>query len=71
MSQTKGFMGADIEAVCREATMLAIREFLDNRLKRVHPSDEKNPKLEIRMKHFQESIRKIKEGRKRGLRENL
>ena len=70
VSQTKGFAGADVEAVCREATMLAIREFLDNRSNRAHPFGEQNPKLEIRMKHFQESVRKIKD-RKRGLNEKL
>jgi transitional endoplasmic reticulum ATPase len=68
VSQTKGFAGADVEAVCREATMLAIKEFLDNRSNRARPSGEQNPKLEIRMKHFRESVRKIK-GRKRGLNE--
>jgi len=71
VSQTKGFVGADIEAVCKQATMLAIREFLDSRSNSVHLSDGKNLKLEIRMKHFRESVRKIKEGRKKGFGEKL
>ncbi|MCS7121167.1 MAG: CDC48 family AAA ATPase [Archaeoglobaceae archaeon] len=43
---TEGYVGADIEAVCREAVMLAIRENM---------SIEK-----IEMRHFMESLRKVK-----------
>ena len=71
VSQTSGFVGADIESVCRKATMLAIREYLDRHHNHIHHTPEKNPKLEIRMEHFQESIRKIIENRKSDLSENL
>ena len=40
---TDGYVGADIEAICREAGMLALRE----------------GKTKIEMKHFNEAIKKI------------
>ena len=51
--QTEGFVGADIEAICRQASMLAIREFV-----------EKNPEatgygsFRIAKSHFEEAITK-------------
>ena len=43
---TEGFVGADIEAVCREAVMLTLRENLDSN--------------QVDMKHFKEAMRKVK-----------
>ncbi|MCS7119141.1 MAG: CDC48 family AAA ATPase [Archaeoglobaceae archaeon] len=43
---TEGYVGADLEAICREAVMLGIRE---------NPNTEK-----VEMKHFYEAIKKIK-----------
>lgn len=43
--KTKGYSGADIEAICREAAMVSLRESID--------SDK------VSMKHFEEALKKI------------
>jgi transitional endoplasmic reticulum ATPase len=44
--RTEGFVGADIEAVCREAVMLTLRESLESE--------------RVDMKHFKEAMKKVK-----------
>jgi transitional endoplasmic reticulum ATPase len=44
--RTEGFVGADIEAVCREAVMLTLRESLESE--------------NVDMKHFKEAMKKVK-----------
>jgi len=51
--KTEGYTGADIEAICNEATMLAIREFINSGKK-----DYKEAK--ITMKHFEEALKRIR-----------
>ncbi len=49
--ETEGFTGADIEAVCREAAMNALRE-----------AKAKGKEVkEVKKKHFEEAIKKVKE----------
>lgn len=45
IEQTEGYVGADIESMVREAAMLALREDKDC--------------LEVKMKHFEEAIKKV------------
>ena len=44
--RTKGFVGADIEAVCREAVMLTLRDSLEA--------------VNVNMKHFKDAMKKVK-----------
>jgi len=57
VAETEGYMGSDIEAICREATMLAIRNFLNTSIKRKEAKG-KPSKLKITMSDFQEAIKK-------------
>ena len=53
--KTEGYTGADIEAVCNEATILAVREFIQSGK---NPDEPKDAKIE--MKHFEEALKKVK-----------
>jgi transitional endoplasmic reticulum ATPase len=55
-------MGSDIEAVCREATMLAIRKYIKNHEER--ETSEKSPKFHVTMEDFEQAIKRIKEYQK-------
>lgn len=52
VAATQGAVGADIEGVCRQAALLAIREFLEE-----YPSGEPPERLVIAMRHFDAAIR--------------
>ncbi|MEM3004434.1 MAG: CDC48 family AAA ATPase, partial [Candidatus Bathyarchaeia archaeon] len=54
--KTENYVGADIEAICREASMLAIREYL----KGSGEKKEERPSFQLRMKHFEEALGKVK-----------
>jgi transitional endoplasmic reticulum ATPase len=62
VEQTEGYTGADIEAVCREATMRAIRRFLNVSTKQ--ESQRKHPKLVVTVEDMQEAIKKMNERKK-------
>ena len=49
---TEGLVGADLEALCRQASMLAIREFVD-----ADPQAVDYEAFKIRMGHFREALR--------------
>lgn len=54
---TEGFSGADIAAVCNEAVMLSIREYVSSG---GTDNAEKIKKNKVSMKHFQKAIQKVK-----------
>jgi len=43
--RTEGYVGADIEAVCREAAILALRENIASKI--------------VEMRHFEEALKKV------------
>ncbi len=51
--RTHGLMGADIESICRNASMLAIREFLEAHTEEVTPDP---TELRISVRHFEEAF---------------
>jgi len=59
--ETEGCTGADIEAICREATMRTIRRHLNNLIKQ---ESRKPPKLEVTMDDLREAIGKMEERKK-------
>jgi transitional endoplasmic reticulum ATPase len=61
--RTDGYTGADIAAVCNEAVMLAIREYVAEGRKMDRKSMEKD--LKLRAKHFDEALKKLKPMSKR------
>ncbi len=59
VEMTEGYVGADIEAICREATMLALREVLSEGMDR-EKAKEIIPEIKIKMKHFETALKKVK-----------
>ncbi|MCS7144799.1 MAG: CDC48 family AAA ATPase [Archaeoglobaceae archaeon] len=57
--KTESYSGADIEAICREAGMLAIREALKKEMSR-DEAKEIAKKIKITKKHFEEAMKKVK-----------
>jgi transitional endoplasmic reticulum ATPase len=58
---TEGLVGADIESICRKASMLAIREFLDNQ---EDNNDKDYTKFKIAAKHFNQASKMVKESKR-------
>ncbi len=56
---TSGYVGADIEAICREAIMLALREFIQSGVEQEHLKEgAKN--IVIKKEHFDAAMKKVK-----------
>jgi len=58
--ETEGLTGADIEAICREASMAAIREFIKKRTKKREQKNDDITQFKISLKHFKEAIESLK-----------
>jgi transitional endoplasmic reticulum ATPase len=54
--ETEGLVGADIEAICREASMAAIREYIKKKVGK-REKEEDYAQFKISMKYFKEAIR--------------
>ncbi|MEW6685003.1 MAG: CDC48 family AAA ATPase [Candidatus Edwardsbacteria bacterium] len=59
VNKTDKLTGADIEAICRQASMLAIREFLQK--VKGKPDEKAIEEFGIKRKHFDEALKLIKE----------
>ena len=55
--RTEGYTGADIAALCNEAVMAAIREYIEKEGK---IDKEKMKKLKIHKRHFEEALKNVK-----------
>ena len=53
---SEGMVGADIEAICRRASMLAIREFINQGRKDLN-------KFKISTRHFNEALEAMKKAK--------
>ena len=59
-AQSEGFSGAQIEAVCRKGTMIAIREYLESRER--EPADPSFRSYRLSMAHLAEAIHWVARG---------
>jgi transitional endoplasmic reticulum ATPase len=50
IKQMSGFTGADVASICREAAMIAIQEYIDNK------GELEKPDFRINQRHFEEAI---------------
>jgi len=59
--ETEGLTGADIEAICREASMAAIREFIKKKAGKIEKKNEDvAATFKISLKHFKAAIKSLK-----------
>jgi transitional endoplasmic reticulum ATPase len=58
-AETEGLVGADIEAICRRASMLAIREFLDSQRKAKSESAEDYSRFKITHRRFRQAMAEV------------
>ena len=58
--RTQNYTGADIAAVCNEARMLAIREFISQNAKDEIITKELIENAKIKLKHFEAALKQVK-----------
>jgi len=58
--ETEGKVGSDIDFICRKASMLAIREYISQSTE--HRTQ--NPELKIFRRHFEETLKLVKGGKR-------
>ena len=58
-SMTEGYVGADIDAICREATMIALRELIHENSTKDHVYDNMEY-VKITESNFEDAIKKVK-----------
>lgn len=58
-SRTEGFVGAEIEAVCREAAALTVREYVHEKSKEEGASPDE---IEVKEEHFERALKEVREG---------
>ena len=57
--RTEGYVGADIEAICREAAMMALREHLSSVVADKYIKDS-TENIIIRKEHFEQALKRVK-----------
>jgi len=62
VEETEGFVGSEIEAVCREAAMMGVRRAI-GAMERLKETQKANLKSEVTMKDFELAINKIEQQR--------
>ena len=61
-AETEGLVGADIEAICRRASMLAIREFLESQRKAKSKAEEATEDyrgFKVTTRHFRQATAEV------------
>ena len=56
VERTEGFAGSHIEGICQQASLIALREFIDKVKDVSKITEEQKAELQINMRHFNEAL---------------